>query len=315
MSENKKLLVVIDPGHTGNTYNAGAVKGYYESKAVYDLSLYEKTALEKRGIDVILTRERNQDPGLYERGQMAVKKGNGYANVLFESNHTDAFNGKVCGVTVVRSAHLPGSEKLAEKMIDAIVKVMKPSTGITYNRGVVTKTQSNGADWYGVIRGAVSGAASQGQAKNGPVRYDYIVEHGFHDNPKECLFLSKQENLKAIAEAKAAAIAEYFGIGNKSQPANQSGQSSQNNRNNNSHQTNQNTSTDSTTLNKKTAYLVRVSVDDLNIRQAPTIYSKGCGIYRQGGIYHYRRSNGNCQCKWREKPMGKLKSGQGVDMP
>ena len=105
-------------------------------------------------------------------------------------------------------------------MIDAIVKVMKPSTGITYNRGVVTKTQSNGADWYGVIRGAVSGAASQGQAKNGPVRYDYIVEHGFHDNPKECLFLSKQENLKAIAEAKAAAIAEYFGIGNKNQSAN-----------------------------------------------------------------------------------------------
>lgn len=53
MSDNKKLLVVIDPGHTGNTYNAGAVKGYYES------------------------------------------------------NHTDAFNGKACGVTVVRSAHLP----------------------------------------------------------------------------------------------------------------------------------------------------------------------------------------------------------------
>ena len=117
--------------------------------------------------------------------------------------------------------------KLAEKMIDAIVKVMKPSTGITYNRGVVTKTQSNGADWYGVIRGAVSGAASQGQVKNDPVRYDYIVEHGFHDNPRECLFLSKQENLKAIAEAKAAAIAEYFGIGNKKQSTNQSGQSSQ----------------------------------------------------------------------------------------
>ena len=65
MSDNKKLLVVIDPGHTGNTYNTGAVKGYYESKAVYDLSLYENTALEKRGIDVILTRERNQDPGEY----------------------------------------------------------------------------------------------------------------------------------------------------------------------------------------------------------------------------------------------------------
>ena len=146
----------------------------------------------------------------------------------------------------------------------------------------MTKTQSNGTDWYGVIRGAVSGAASQGQAKNGPVRYDYIVEHGFHDNPKECLFLSKQENLKAIAEAKAAAIAEYFGIGNQKQSANQSGHSSQNNRNNNSHQTDQNTSTDSTTLNKKTAYLVRVSIGNLNIRQAPTIYSKAVGFTGKG---------------------------------
>ena len=49
MSDNKKLLVVIDPGHTGNTYNAGAVKGYYESKAVYDLSLYEKAARSASG--------------------------------------------------------------------------------------------------------------------------------------------------------------------------------------------------------------------------------------------------------------------------
>ena len=162
MSDKRKLLVVIDPGHTGNTYNAGAVKGYYESRAVYDLSLCEKAALEKRGIDVILTRERNQDPDLYERGLMAVKKGLGYANVVFESNHSNAFNGKACGVTIIRSAHLPSSEKLADRMIDAIVKVMKPSTGITYNRGVTTKTQSNGADWYGVIRGAVSGATTQG---------------------------------------------------------------------------------------------------------------------------------------------------------
>lgn len=210
MSDNKKLLVVIDPGHTGNTYNAGAVKGYYESKAVYDLSLYEKAALEKRGIDAILTRERNQDPGLYERGQMAVKKGHGYANVLFESNHTDAFNGKACGVTVVRSAHLPGSEKLAEKMIDAIVKVMKPSTGITYNRGVVTKTQSNGADWYGVIRGAVSGADSQGQAKNGPVRYDYIVEHGFHDKSQGMSFPVETGEFKGYSGGQGSCNSRVF---------------------------------------------------------------------------------------------------------
>ena len=311
MSDKKKLLVVIDPGHTGNTYNAGAVKGYYESKAVYDLSRYEKAALEKRGIDVILTRDRNQNPGLYERGQMAVKKGRGYANVVFESNHSNAFNGKAYGVTIIRSAHLPSSEKLANRMIDAIVKVMKPSTGITYNRGVTTKTQSNGADWYGVIRGAVSGATTQGKAQTGPVRYDYIVEHGFHDNQKECRFLSKQENLKAIAEAKAAVIADYFGISDKGQSVNQGSQSDKNNQNSQNSQNKQSTDTDSSTQNKKKSYLVRVSIDNLNIRQSPTIHSAAVGFTGKGTFTITEEATGIVNAAGAKSRWGKLKSGRG----
>lgn len=302
MSDKKKLLVVIDPGHTGNTYNAGAVKGYYESKAVYDLSLYEKAALEKRGIDVILTRERNQDPGLYERGQMAVKNGRGYANVVFESNHSNAFNGKAYGVTIIRSAHLPSSEKLANRMIDAIVKVMKPSTGITYNRGVTTKTQSNGADWYGVIRGAVSGEVSQKQAQNGPVHYDYIVEHGFHDNQKECQFLSKQENLKAIAEAKAAVIADYFGISDKGQSGNQGSQGGQ-------HE--QGTDTDSPVQNKKTPYLVRIRTDTLNIRKLPTVHSAAVGFTGKGTFTITEEATGAVNASGDKSRWGRLRSGKG----
>ena len=302
MSDKKKLLVVIDPGHTGNTYNAGAVKGYYESKAVYDLSLYEKAALEKRGIDVIMTRERNQDPGLYERGQMAVKKGRGYANVVFESNHSNAFNGKAYGVTIIRSAHLPSSEKLADRMIDAIVKVMKPSTGITYNRGVTTKTQSNGADWYGVIRGAVSGEVSQKQAQKGPVHYDYIVEHGFHDNQKECQFLSKQENLKAIAEAKAAVIADYFGIRDKGQSGNQDSQGGQ-------HE--QGTDTDSPVQNKKTPYLVKFRTDTLNIRKLPTVHSAAVGFTGKGTFTITEEATGVVNASGDKSRWGRLRSGKG----
>ncbi len=302
MSDKKKLLVVIDPGHTDNTYNAGAVKGYYESKAVYDLSLYEKAALEKRGIDVILTRDRNQNPGLYERGQMAVKKGRGYANVVFESNHSNAFNGKAYGVTIIRSAHLPSSENLADRMIDAIVKVMKPSTGITYNRGVTTKTQSNGADWYGVIRGAVSGEVSQKQAQNGPVHYDYIVEHGFHDNQKECQFLSKQENLKAIAEAKAAVIADYFGISDKGQSGNQGSQGGQ-------HE--QGTDTDSPVQNKKTPYLVRIRTDTLNIRKLPTVHSAAVGFTGKGTFTITEEATGVVNASGDKSRWGRLRSGKG----
>ena len=159
-----------------------------------------------------------------------------------------------------------------------LLVVMKPSTGITYNRGVTTKTQSNGADWYGVIRGAVSGAITQGQAKNGPVRYDYIVEHGFHDNQKECQFLSKQENLKAIAEAKAAVIADYFGINDKGQTA---------------------------------SYLVRVGIDNLNIRQSPTIHSEAVGFTGKGTFTITEEATGIVNTAGDKSRWGKLKSGKG----
>lgn len=280
--DKKKVLVVIDPGHTGSTYNAGAVKGYYESAAVFELSCYEKEALEAYGMDVILTRSLNEDPGLYSRGQMAVTKGREggrtgqYDAVVFESNHTNAFNGRACGVTVIRSAHLPESEELGHRIAEAVAGVMKPETGITYNRGVTTKTQRNGADWYGVIRGAVSGATSEGQAARGPVGYAYIVEHGFHDHLKECQFLSKSVNLKKIAEAKAGAIAGYFGLGKAGIP-----------------------------------YLVRVTATDLYIREKPTVMSAAKGFTGKGTFTIVKEATGEVDRKGRKGKWGYLKSGRG----
>jgi hypothetical protein len=107
--------------------------------------------------------------------------------------------------------HLPKSEELADNLLDVIVKVMKPVTGITVNRGVKIAPAGN-LDYYGVIRSSVSNATSEAEAANGPVNYSYIIEHGFHDNIKECTFLIDDNNLKLLAEVKARVIAEYFGI-------------------------------------------------------------------------------------------------------
>lgn len=207
----KKILVVLDPGHYPN-YNKGAVSGYYEGNKMYNLTEYEKDALEDYGIDVIITRKRKKDMELYSRGQVAVKNAKGYDVVIFISNHTNAHNGKAYGVEAYRSAHLPESAKLGNKLINAIVDVMRPVTGITNDRGVKTRKQSNGADYYGVIRGAVSNAKNESQAKKNPVDFVFIIEHGFHDNKTECKFLNKNANLKKIANAKAEAIADYFGL-------------------------------------------------------------------------------------------------------
>ena len=287
--KRKKVLVVIDPGHTGRTYNAGAVAGYYESAAMFELSRYEKAALESYGIDVVLTRSLNEDPGLYERGQMAVHLGKSgeYNTVIFESNHSSAFNGKACGVTVIRSAHLPGSEALGNRIADAVVSVMRPVTGITYNRRVTTKIQRSGADWYGVIRGAVSGAVSEAQEGEGPVQYAFIVEHGFHDHPTECTFLARSGNLKKIAEAKARVIAEHFGLSEEK------------------------ISSSDNSEKDCTPYLVKVNVSSLNIRKKPTALSESCGYTGKGTFTIVKEAEGAVDREGGKGRWGYLKSGRG----
>ena len=208
---SKKILVVIDPGHKPNA-NRGAAPGYYEGNKMFTFSEYEKEALESYGIDVIMTRTYAENPALYDRGQVAVKNGKNYDEVVFLSNHSNGFNGTACGVIVFRSLYLPESTDLGQKLVDAIVGVMKPVTGVTYSRGVATRKGSSGADYYGVIRGSVSNAKSNTQAAKGPVKYSYIVEHGFHDHAGECAFLNVDANLKKMADAEAKAIANYFGI-------------------------------------------------------------------------------------------------------
>lgn len=208
---SKKILVVLDPGHKPN-YNKGATSGYYEGNKMYDLTEYQKAALEAYRIDVIVTRKREKDMDLYARGQVAVKNAAGYDAVVFISNHSNAANGKAYGVELYRSAYLPESVTLGLKIIDAIVDVMRPVTGVTYNRGVKTRKLINGADYYGVIRGSVSGAKSNAQAAKGPVKYSFLIEHGFHDNAVECAFLNVNDNLEKMAKAEAKAIADYFGL-------------------------------------------------------------------------------------------------------
>ena len=89
-----KKRICLDPGHYGSKYNAGAVKGYYESDIVWRLTMYEKEFLEKMGIDVVLTRtSMNEDLSLTNRGLKA--KGCD----LFVSNHTNA-----CGTPSVTRA-------------------------------------------------------------------------------------------------------------------------------------------------------------------------------------------------------------------
>lgn len=208
------LKMVIDPGHYAG-YNKGIAAGYYEGDMVWKLAGYLKKELEKGGAEAILTRTFSEaNPGLYDRGQAAVKNN----AQLFLSLHSNAVGDvskyeKAYGVSIYRSLFLPGSEDLGHKLADAIVSVMAPITGATYSRGVLTRKSDNtGRDYYGVIRGAVSNSGSDAEAKKGPVQAAFIVEHGFHTNSRECAFLNDDANIRKIAAAEAKVILEHYGL-------------------------------------------------------------------------------------------------------
>lgn len=208
----KKILVVLDPGHYPK-YNKGVAPGYYEGDKMYTLSEYEKTALEKLGFKVIITRKRDKDMDLYARGQVAVKNGKGYDEVVFISNHTNSGPSSANGVEIFRSLYLPESEALGVKLCNAIESKMDAVTGCTVNksRGVKTR-EGNHGDYYGVIRGSVSGAKTVSVASKGVVGYSFLIEHGFHSHVKECDFLNDNDNLKTIAETVAQTLGDYFGM-------------------------------------------------------------------------------------------------------
>ena len=76
--------IMIDSGHIGPTYNAGAVKGYYESAIVWALHKKLVTELEKYNCQIDVTRPSiNTDMDVYPRGV----KAKGYD--LFLSLHTN----------------------------------------------------------------------------------------------------------------------------------------------------------------------------------------------------------------------------------
>ena len=186
---SKPFKVCLDAGHYGN-YNAGAAKGYYESVRMWKLTELLAKELTARGITVIKTRSNQAtDLALTSRGRKA--KGCD----LFLSMHSNAASAESVDYPV---AYVPLNgtgtsigQKLADIVADAMGTVQKGRTA--------TRKGSGGADYYGVIRGAVSVGVP-----------GVILEHSFHTNPKAAAWLMSDANLAKLAKAEADCIAAWL---------------------------------------------------------------------------------------------------------
>lgn len=148
---------------------------------------------------------------------------------------------------------------------DKIGQILADVTAKTMNTkqgGRIWKRQGNNGDYYGVLRGAAAVGVP-----------GVLMEHSFHTNNRSANWLLVDSNLKKLAAAEAQAIAEFYGIENpgKIEPA-----------------------------VSEDPYLVRVSIDNLNIRTGPGISYKKTSRYTGKGIFTIVETKGN----W-----GRLKAG------
>ena len=199
--------IMLDPGHTGEFYNASpVVEGYFESRAMWSLAGKLKSALEKRGFQVGMTRTAiEEDPPLTERGRMSAEYD------LFLSLHSNAAAPPLPDAPWIITFSPDGKTDLDESSLavgkalgGVISSIMGVSDPFYYTKSVDFDRDGNGFiddEYYGVLFGAKSAGVP-----------GVILEHGFHTNVKCAQWLSSEENLTLLAEAEADALAKFYNM-------------------------------------------------------------------------------------------------------
>ena len=202
------ILICIDPGHVKN-YNRGAYQNYYEGTKMYDLAVMLKEEIEKySGLTAFLTRNSvAENPSLAQRAQMALNR----KARCFLSLHSDATGSEAINrVSCFRSLTMPNAEALGLKLMNAVVETIGADIPISNNTSVFTRDNGYGSDYYGVLRNSTGGS----------VKEAFILEHGFHTNYKNSLWLYSNDNLRKLAKAEAKALADYYGYSVKIENSN-----------------------------------------------------------------------------------------------
>ena len=192
------VKVVIDAGHGGE--NLGAQwDGRDEKDILLVVAKSMKEELEKyEGISVYMTRDDDKDMSLQERASFANKKNADFLYSLhFNMSEYHTLYGTEIWVSAFGEGYSKGyafGEIFLEQMTDL---------GL-YNRGIKTRLNKQGTDYYGVIR-----ACTEYEIPSA------ILEHCYLDRPEDAGRHETEEKLKELGRLDATAVAKYFRLSSK----------------------------------------------------------------------------------------------------
>lgn len=189
------VTVVLDPGHGGG--NLGAeYNGYTEKDMTMIVASAMKEELEKyEGIKVYLTREGDKDMSLEDRAEFAASKN---ADFLFCLHFNMSLSHNLFGSEVWTSAF---GEEYQEGYAFASAEMELLEDAGLYPRGIKTRLNDDGEDYYGIIRHST--------ARGIP---SVIIEHCHLDQENDVSFYDTEEKLRRFGILDATAAAKYYGL-------------------------------------------------------------------------------------------------------
>lgn len=192
-SLSDRIVVVIDPGHGGENLG-GEYEDYTEKEMTLIVANAMKEELEKyEGITVYMTRSGDEELSLDERCAYAESVGADFLFCLhFNLSEHHTLFGAECWVSAFGENYSKGYS-FASVEID-----MLQDLGL-YSRGIKTRLNGEGIDYYGIIRHSTE--------RNIPC---VLIEHCHLDQENDKPFYDHDEKLKEFGKLDATAVAKYF---------------------------------------------------------------------------------------------------------
>ena len=179
------MKVFIGVGHGGS--DSGAVANNTKEKDLnLSIALACRDELVRHGVSVKMSRTKDENDPLSEE----IKECNAYCPDLAVDIHNNAGGGD--GAEVFHHYGGGKSKTLADNILSEIVKVGQNS------RGIKTRVNSQGKDYYGFIRQTSAPAV--------------IVECAFVDNATDLQILSTEAQRKSMGVAIAKGILKTLGV-------------------------------------------------------------------------------------------------------
>lgn len=193
--EERPVRVVIDPGHGGE--NLGAqYKDYTEKEMTMIVAQAMKEELEQyEGIEVYLTREGDAELSLKGRAEYAAQMDADFLFCLhFNMSEHHTLFGAECWVSAFGENYSKGYSFASAEM------ELLTEKGL-YSRGIKTRLNDKGTDYYGIIRQAVE--------LDVPC---VLIEHCHLDQANDQPYYDHGEKLREFGRLDATAVAQYFGL-------------------------------------------------------------------------------------------------------